>query len=164
MKKLKKYIIKEISKIMEKEVTTPQKHEIPPEIKDTLEVDLKMKPLIRFVDKLKAVNTIPPSYRVFLLNGEHFDVYYETFSLMIKVQDKEYYIGDLDERNYAIKHINRLLQEPMVTAGSEEEEETGETPSPPSSPSTPPPPPPKPTSTPPPAGATPEEPAEEPEA
>ena len=165
MKKLKQYIIKEISKLMEKEVTTPQKYEMPPEIQDTLEVDLKMKPLIRFVDKLKAVNTIPPSYRVFLLNGETFDIYYETFSLMIKVQDKEYYIGDLDERNYAIKHINRLLQEPMATPGTEgEEEDTEETPpSPPSSPTPPPPTPP--------AGATPEPPeepaeapAEEPEA
>ena len=142
MKKLKQYIIKEISKLMEKEVTTPQKYEMPPEIQDTLEVDLKMKPLIRFVDKLKAVNTIPPSYRVFLLNGETFDIYYETFSLMIKVQDKEYYIGDLDERNYAIKHINRLLQEPMATPGTEEEDMEGDTgATTPTAPAPPPPPP-----------------------
>ena len=87
---------------------------------------------IRFVDKFKAVNTIPPSYRVFLLNGETFDIYFESFSLMIKIKEKEYYIGDLDERNYAIKHINRLLQEPIATPGSEGEEDS-------ESPSTPPP-------------------------
>ena len=139
MKNLKKYIKEEISKLIEKEVTTSKKYEIPPEIQDTLEGYLKMKPLIRYVDKLKAVNTIPPSYRVFLLNGETFDIYYETFSLMIKIKDKEYYIGDLDERNYAIKHINKLLTDPLLKSiGKDEEgEETGGTP-PPTPPPSPP--------------------------
>ena len=46
---------------------------------------------------------------------------------------KEYFVDDLDERNYAIKHINRLLQEPIATPGSEGGEEdmggdTSETP------------------------------------
>ena len=86
------------------------------------------------------------------VNGETFDIYYETFSLMIKINEKEYYIGDLDERNYAIKHINRLLQEPMATPGTEGEEEDAEE-TPPSPPSSPTPPPPTP-----PAGATPEPP------
>ena len=74
------------------------------------------------------------------------------------VKEKEYYIGDLDERNYAIKHINRLLQEPMATPGTdgEEEDEMSSTP--------PPPPPPKPSSPKPPTPPPAAEPAEEPEA
>jgi hypothetical protein len=140
MKSLKKIIQEEVIKIQERD------YKAPPELIDTLKNKLKMNPLIRFVDKFKAVNTIPPSYRVFLLNGKTFDVYYETFSLLIKIGSKEYFVGDLDERNYAIKHINRLLQEPIATPGSDGEEDmggdTGETPSPSPTPPTPPTPPP----------------------
>jgi len=116
MKSLKKIIQEEVRKIQER------KYGAPPELIDTLKNKLKMDPLVRFVEKFKAVNTIPPSYRVFLLNGKTFDVYYETFSLLVKIGSKEYFVGDLDERNYAIKHINRLLQEPIATPGSEGEE------------------------------------------
>ena len=135
MKSLKKIIQEEVIKIQERD------YKAPPELIDTLKNKLKMNPLIRFVDKFKAVNTIPPSYRVFLLNGKTFDVYYETFSLLIKIGSKEYFVGDLDERNYAIKHINRLLQEPMTTPGTDgegtgETGETGETTPPPTPPST----------------------------
>ena len=148
MKSLKQYIKKEIKRLKE-----DREYEAPPELIDTLQIKLKMDPLIRFVDYFKAVNTIPPSYRVFLLNGESFDVYYETYSLLIKIGAKEYFVDDLDERYYAIKHINRLLQEPTATPTSDEEEgedddmgDTGGTTSPP-----PPPPPP-------PAAEPPEEP------
>jgi len=137
MKNLKNIIKEEIIKLQERD------YKAPPELIDTLKNKLKMDPLVRFVDKFKAVNTIPPSYRVFLLNGKTFDVYYETFSLLIKIGSKEYFVGDLDERNYAIKHINRLLQEPIATPGSEGEDEdmggdTGETPPPSPTPPTPP--------------------------
>ena len=139
MKNLEQYIKEEFTKILERE------YKAPPEILDVLKNKLKMDPLIRFVDKFKAANTIPPSYRVFLLNGETFDIYFESYSLMIKIKEKEYYIADLDERNYAIKHINRLLQEPKATPGSEGEEEeedmggdTGGTTPPPKPPSPPP--------------------------
>ncbi len=73
-----------------------------------------------------------------------------------------YYIDDLDERNYAKKHVNRLLQEPMAKPGTDEEEEDEEDLSspPPSKPSPPKPTPPPAKPTPPPA----DEPAEEPEA
>ena len=87
----------------------------------------------KFKQYIKEVNTIPPSYRVFLLNGESFDVYYESFSLLIKIGAKEYFVDDLDERNYAIKHINRLLQEPTATPTSDSDGEDmgGEMPPPP---------------------------------
>ena len=141
MKNLKKYIKEELVNLQEKE------YKAPPELLDVLKNKLKMDPLNRFIDKFKAVNTIPPSYRVFLLNGETFDVYYEAFSLLIKIGSKEYFIDDLDERNYAIKHINKLLTDPLLKSiGKDEEgEETGDT------------------ATPSPASPPPEEPAEEPE-
>ena len=46
---------------------------------------LRLNPLIRYIENLKAVNSIPPSYRVFLLNGEFFDIIYEDFSLLAKI-------------------------------------------------------------------------------
>ena len=142
MKNLKEYIKKEIKSLIENKIV--KRYDIPEEIKHALENQLEMYPLIRFVSNLKAVNSIPPSYRVFLLNGNHFDIIYEDYSLMVKIDKTEYYLADLDERNYAKKHINRLLVDPIMKTGDEEEEDTAiDTPSP-----TPTPPPPPPTPTP----------------
>tara|TARA_R110001592_G_scaffold182293_1_gene425480 strand:+ start:847 stop:1263 length:417 start_codon:yes stop_codon:yes gene_type:complete len=133
MKNLKQYIKEEVIRLQEKE------YKAPPELLDVLKNKLKMDPLNRFIDKFKAANTIPPSYRVFLLNGEFFDVYYESFSLLIKIGSKEYFVGDLDERNYAIKHINKLLTDPLLkSVGDEETETTGDTATPPPASPTPP--------------------------
>ena len=140
MKKIEEYIKNQINQLREAEII--KKYPIPPEIEDTLVNKLRMNPLIRFVKNLKAVNSIPPSYRVFLLNNNYIDIYYEEFSLMVKIGTKEYYIADLDERNYAIKHINRLMTEPIMKKQGEEEEETTPAPSPAKAPSPPPPPPP----------------------
>ena len=142
MKNLKEYIKKEIKSLIENKIV--KRYDMPEEIKDALENQLEMYPLIRFVSNLKAVNSIPPSYRVFLLNGNHFDIIYEDYSLMVKIGVNEYYLADMDERNYAKKHINRLLVDPIMKTGDEEEEDTAiDTPSP-----TPTPPPPPPTPTP----------------
>ena len=100
-----------------------------------------MYPLIRFVKGLKAVNSIPPSYRIFLLNDQYFDIYYEEYSLMAKIGIDEYYLGDLDERNYAVKHINRLMTKPILKKQGEEDEETTPTPPAGGAPKTPSPPP-----------------------
>ena len=138
MKNLREYIKKEIKFLKEQKVK--KRYPMPPEIKDALENKLKMSPLIRFVKNLKAVNSIPPSYRIFLLNGKHFDIIYEDYSLMAKIGIDEYYLGDIEDRNYAIKHINRLMVEPILKTGDEET-----TPSPASPPTpTPSPPPPSP--------------------
>ena len=132
MKKLKKYIKEELTKLQEKE------YKVPSEIVDVLKNKLKMDPLVRYIDNLKALNSIPPSYRIFLLNGNYFDIYYEEYSLMAKIEKKEYYLSDLDERNHAKKHINRLMVEPILKTGNDEAEDTAETPpSPPSPPSPP---------------------------
>ena len=114
---LDKFIKEEIIRLSELDYPAP------PEILNALKEKLKMDPLIRFVDKLKALNSIPPAYRVFLLNGENFDIYYEDFSLMLKIGTDEYYINDMDERNYAIKHINRLLTRKSVPGFGDEEED-----------------------------------------
>jgi hypothetical protein len=120
-----------------------RKFKIPQEIEYALTKTLKMNPLIRFVKNLKAVNSIPESYRVFLLNNQYFDIIYETFSLMVKIGTKEYFIGDIAEKNYAIKHINRLMTEPIIKTGEDEEdmEDMDMGGPPPKSPSAPPPPP-----------------------
>ena len=128
MKTLKEHIRKKIQELREAEII--KKYDIPSEIKDALENKLKMNPLIRFVSNLKAVNSIPPSYRIFLLNGKYFDLYYESFSLMAKIGTKEYFLADLDERNYAIKDINRLVTDPIMKTGEEDTagEDGGDTP------------------------------------
>ena len=109
MKTLKQYIKKEITRLQEIQ------YPIPPEILDVLKNRLKMDPLSRYVENLKAVNSIPPSYRIFLVNGEFFDIIYEDFSLLAKIGPKEYFLNDIDEKNYAIKDINRLLTGSSVT-------------------------------------------------
>ncbi len=96
---------------------------MPPEIKDALVNKLKMDPLPRYVKSLKAVNSIPASYRIFLHNDQFFDIIYEEYSLMVKIKTNEYYLADLDERNYAIKDINRLLTGPIKKKDEEEEED-----------------------------------------
>ena len=92
MENLKKYIRQEIKSLAEQKIK--KRYSMPPEIKDALENKLEMYPLIRFVNGLKAVNSIPPSYRIFLLNGQFFDIIYEDYSLMAKIEKKEYYLAD----------------------------------------------------------------------
>jgi hypothetical protein len=132
-------IKKVIKRLVEAEVT--KRYPMPPEIKDALENKLQMNPISRFVNNLKAVNSIPPSYRIFLHNNQYFDISFEEFSLMVKIGVKEYYLADLDERNHAIKDINRLLTGPIMKKQGEEEEEGSP---PPGGGGTPPPPPPTP--------------------
>ena len=129
MKNIKNIILEELTRLTERD------YKAPPEILDTLKDKLKMDPLIRYVDSLKAVNSIPPSYEVRLLNGQFFEIYYESFSLMVKVGPKEYYVLDMEERSEAIEDINRLLTKrpvtpfaaPEVDAGEEAGEEAGAT-------------------------------------
>ena len=82
-----------------------------------------MYPIIRYVDYLKAVNSIPPSYEVNLHNGKKFIIFYEDFSLMVHIEGREYYLMDLEERSNAIEHINRLLVTNNVQPIEEPEEE-----------------------------------------
>lgn len=115
MKNLKKYIKEEISRLMAEE-----KYAAPQEISDALKMTLKLDPLVRYVDTLKAANTLPPSYEVRLLNGTSFMIYYEDFGLMVKIGTKDYYLDDAKELLMAKKHINKLLTDPQLKPSGEE--------------------------------------------
>jgi len=127
---------KQMSSRLFKEAKTIKKYPIPPEIKQILEKDLEMFPLPRFISGLKAVNSIPPSYRIFLLNDNYFDIIYEDYSMAIKIGPRKYYLGDLEEKHRAKKTINSLLTQPILKKGEEETpEDTTPTPtSPPEEP------------------------------
>ena len=139
MKRLKKHIREEITRLI-----TEEKYPVPGEILMALKKDLKLSPIVRYVDTLKAANTIPASYEIRLLNGRSFMIYYEDFSLMVKIGTKDYFLGDVAELLMARKHINRLLTDPIKKEPEDTEGGGEETPEPPSEPA--------------------EEPAEEPEA
>tara|TARA_R100000149_G_C5819500_1_gene99417 strand:+ start:16 stop:426 length:411 start_codon:yes stop_codon:yes gene_type:complete len=120
MKQLREHIKKTISRLAE------EKYQAPAEIVDALKMDLMLNPLIRYVKELKAANTVPPSYEIRLLNGTSFMIYYEDFSLMVKIGSKKYYLGDFEEKSNAVNHINKLLTDPQI-GGGEETGETGDT-------------------------------------
>jgi len=121
MKLLREHIKKEIKKLYEE--LGMKKYPLPAEIKVALERDLKMRPLIRYVDNVKAANTIPPSYTIFLHNGQSFALYIEQTSLVAKIGPKSYYLMNGGETAEAIKELNRLLTQPIPSSG---EEDSGE--------------------------------------
>ena len=98
MKQLREHIKKEIKSLME------ANYPAPPEIVRALKDDLKLRPLIRYVSTLKAVNSVPPSYRVFF--------------------PKSYWLMNGDETAEAIKAMNRVLTQPIPTSGNAEDEDT----------------------------------------
>ena len=122
MKLLREQIKKEITKLYEE--LGMRKYPLPTEIKMALERDLKMRPLIRYVDNVKAANTIPPSYTIFLHNGQSFALYIEQTSLVAKIGPKSYYLMNGDETAEAIKELNRLLTQPIPSSGEEDDGET----------------------------------------
>ena len=122
MEVLREYIKGEIRKVSEE--LGMRKYPLPTEIKNTLVRDLKLNPLIRYVNNVKASNTIPPSYMIFLHNGQSFQLYIEKTSLVAKIETKSYWLMNADETNEATKALNRLLTHPIPSSG---EEDTGET-------------------------------------
>ena len=121
MKLLREQIKKEIKKIAEE--LGMRKYPLPTEIRMSLERDLKMRPLIRYVNNVKASNTIPPSYRIFLHNGQSFALYIEQTSIVAKIGSKSYWLMNGDEKAEAIKELNQLLTQPIPSSG---EEDTGD--------------------------------------
>jgi hypothetical protein len=121
MKLLREHIKKEIKKIAEE--LGMRKYPLPTEIRMSLERDLKMRPLIRYVNNVKALNSIPPSYRVFLHNGQSFDLYIEETSIVAKIGPKSYWLANIGENAEAVKELNRLLTQPIPSSG---EEDSGE--------------------------------------
>ena len=122
MEVLREYIKGEIRKVSEE--LGMRKYPLPTEIKNTLIRDLKLTPLIRYVNNVKASNTIPPSYTIFLHNGQSFQLYIEKTSIVAKIEAKSYWLMNRDETSEATKALNRLLTQPIPSSG---EEDTGET-------------------------------------
>jgi hypothetical protein len=122
MKLLREHIKKEIKKISEE--LGMRKYPLPTEIRMSLERDLKMRPLIRYVNNVKAANTIPPSYMIFLHNGQSFALYIEQTSIVAKIGSKSYWLMNADETNEAIKELNRLLTQPIPSSGETDDGET----------------------------------------
>jgi len=122
VKLLREQIRKEIKNIAEE--LGMRSYPLPAEIKMALERDLKLRPLIRYVNNVKAANTIPPSYRIFLHNGQDFDLYIEQTSIVAKMGPKSYWLMNGDETAEAIKELNRLLTQPIPSSG---EKDSGET-------------------------------------
>ena len=123
MNQLRKQIRKELKRLMEGK--TIRKYPAPPEIINTLK-QIFQGPLVRYVDNLKAVNTIPPSYRVFLKEGgKYFDLYFEKVSIVLKIGAKKYWLMNDDEVLLAQQEINRLLTQPTFNVQGDEETEGG---------------------------------------
>ena len=125
MDKLRKYIRKEIQSLHEQ-----KSYPVPLELMDVLKGELEMRPLKRYINNIKAVNSIPPSYKIFLHNGQDFDVIYlgdQMNNFKVRIADKEYDLLVMDDKNYAIDALNRLLTAPLPPnfGGEEEPTDTG---------------------------------------
>ena len=107
MKILREQIRKEIKRLSED--LGMRKYPLPVEIRSALVNDLKLRPLIRYVNNVKAANTVPPSYMIFLHNGQSFQLYIEKMSIIAKIGSKSYYLADMEENAAAIEELNRLL-------------------------------------------------------
>ena len=124
MKQLREHIRKEIKNLMEK------RYPMPPEIGMALEKGLSLKPLIRYVSTIKAVNTVPPSYRIFFHNNQHIDLKIEEVGIQALINHKTYWLtvnGGVDQEAMAAKkELNRVLTQPIPIKPDEGEEDTGE--------------------------------------
>jgi len=118
MKLLREHIKKQIFRLME------EKYPLPQELVDALKYDLKLNPLVRYVDFTKAAATVPPSYEVTLTNGASFFLIYESYSLAVECEGKKYYLGDLEELALVKRHINRLLKEPQMPVGKNTDDDS----------------------------------------
>jgi len=124
MKVLREHIRKELKTLMEKEM---KYYPAPPEITNALVKDLKLDPLIRYVATLKAVNTVPPSYRVFFHNNQFIDLYIEQIGIKAVIKNKSFFVDDVREANAAIALLNKeILTAPIpVSSGEETSTDTG---------------------------------------
>jgi hypothetical protein len=125
MKQLREHIKKQISRLME------EKYPLPQELVDALKHDLKLNPLVRYVNFAKAAATVPPSYEITLTNGASFFLIYESFSLAVEIEGKKYYLGELEELSLAKQHLNKILKEPQINPNKGGEGEEGEEETPP---------------------------------
>ena len=125
MDKLRKYIRNQIQTLHEQ-----KSYPVPLELIDVMKDELEMRPLKRYINNIKAVNSIPPSYKIFLHNGQDFDIIYlgdQLNNFKVRISDKEYDLLVLDDKNLAIDALNRLLTAPLPPnfGDSDEKEDDG---------------------------------------
>ena len=111
MENLRKYIRKEIQSLHEQ-----KSYPVPLELMDVMKDVLQMKPLKRYINNIKAVNSIPPSYKIFLHNAQSFDIIYlgdQENNFKVRIAGKEYDLLAREEKPLAIGALNRLLTTPL---------------------------------------------------
>jgi hypothetical protein len=107
MNTLRKYIRKEIQKLHEQ-----KSYPVPVELLDVMNNILQMRPLKRYVNNIKAINSIPPSYRIFLHNAQSFDIIYagdQENNFRVKINGKEYDLLSREEKSLALGALSNLL-------------------------------------------------------
>ena len=107
MKVLRKYIRKEIQSLYEQ-----KSYPVPVELLDVMNNILQMRPLKRYVNNIKAINSIPPSYRIFLHNAQSFDIIYagnQENNFRVKINGKEYDLLSREEKSLALGALSNLL-------------------------------------------------------
>ena len=79
-----------------------------PELK-TVIVNLLTTDFDKFLESVDWVAPRPSTFRVNLLNGENFVLFYDPRSWIAQVEGKKYYLLNLDEEEMASKAIARIL-------------------------------------------------------
>tara|TARA_R110002074_G_scaffold142733_1_gene289391 strand:- start:307 stop:747 length:441 start_codon:yes stop_codon:yes gene_type:complete len=120
MKLIREYIKKEFKRLSEDGMRS---YPVPPEIRNALENNLKLKPLVRYISTIKASATVPPSYRVFFNNNQSIDLYIEEIGIRAAINNRYYWLQDVREANEAMVELNRVLTQPIPVSGEEEGEE-----------------------------------------
>ena len=79
-----------------------------PELKAVI-VSLLTTDFDKFLESVDWVAPRPSTFRVNLLNGENFVLFYDPRSWIAQVEGKKYYLLNLDEEEMAAKAISRIL-------------------------------------------------------
>ena len=79
-----------------------------PELKHVI-VSLLTTDFDKFLESVDWVAPRPSTFRVNLLNGENFVLFYDPRSWIAQVEGKKYYLLNLDEEEMAAKAISRIL-------------------------------------------------------
>jgi hypothetical protein len=79
-----------------------------PELKHVI-VSLLTTDFDKFLESVDWVAPRPSTFRVNLLNGENFVLFYDPRSWIAQVEGKKYYLLNLDEEEMAAKAVSRIL-------------------------------------------------------
>ena len=79
-----------------------------PELKAVI-VNLMTTDFDKFLESVDWVAPRPSTFRINLLNGENFVLFYDPRSWIAQVEGKKYYLLNLDEEEMASKAISRIL-------------------------------------------------------